>query len=424
MDKCKFCQAELEEGSLFCQSCGKKQREISNKSWSVIGIITGAVVLLGIIAFFLVGYLQGGADAPSANGDQLVFKDNYTVENSVLDSRGAEVVATLGDQQMTNSQLQIYYWTHVLDFMNAYGAYGVVDTTKGLHEQAWDETQSYQQFFLNLAFEAWEETQILCALAAENGYVLSEEIEAELQALPEQMQQMLGEEYTSVEEMLRAQLFPGITEEGYYKYVRDYYTAYGYKASLEAGLVLTDEQAETYYQEHRAGYEENGVFKVDMKANVRHILIQPEDTASEESWASCLESAQALLDQWKQGEATEDSFAALAIEYSADGGSAADGGLYTDITPSTGFVPTFLNWTINPARQVGDTDIVQSDYGYHIMYYVSGEPMESEGDPQWKQVVQEDYATESLQAMIAEGLERWPMKVNEDKIVLGYVSLG
>lgn len=365
-------------------------------------------------------------DAPGATPDASVYdtllqKTNYTVDNTALDEKGALTVATIGDGKMDNAQLQIYYWTSVYNFLNRYGAYGAVDTTKDLQEQAFNDTMNYQQYFLDAALKTWEETQVLCFLAKENGYQLPEELQAELALLPQQLQEMLGEDYATVEEMLRDQLFPGITEEGYLKYVNDYYIGYNYLLSLEESFAPTDADIEAYYEQHREGYEENGIFMTDMKANVRHILLEPEDTTSQEAWEVCLENAQALLEQWKQGEATEDSFAALANEHTADVGSSTNGGLYTDVTPSTNFVPSFLYWTINPNRQTGDTDIVQSDYGYHIMYYVSGEPME--GESSWKQVAKSDIITENTQAIINAGYEKWPLEINAENIALGYINL-
>ena len=38
---------------------------------------------------------------------------------------------------------------------------------------------------------------------------------------------------------------------------------------------------------------------------------------------------------------------------------------------------SFRDWALDPSRQPGDTGLVQSDYGWHIMYYVA------DGDPAW-----------------------------------------
>ena len=112
-------------------------------------------------------------------------------------------------------------------------------------------------------------------------------------------------------------------------------------------------------------------------ANIRHILVKFEGgsydsttgltTYSDEEKAAAKASAEELYQQWKAGEATEESFAALANEKSDDG-DGTTGGLYTDVYPGQ-MVANFNDWCFAEDRKVGDTGIVESDYGYHIMFY-------------------------------------------------------
>ena len=100
--------------------------------------------------------------------------------------------------------------------------------------------------------------------------------------------------------------------------------------------------------------------------NVRHILISVSDTTDEEAMAEAQAKAEDILAQFEAGEQTEDAFAALAQENSADNAEA--GGLYENIYPGQK-VDAFNDWCYDPARQVGDTGIVQTNYGYHVMYF-------------------------------------------------------
>ena len=111
--------------------------------------------------------------------------------------------------------------------------------------------------------------------------------------------------------------------------------------------------------------------------NVRHILTSFEGgttdddgntTYSDEDKAAAKEAAEAIYEEWKSGDATEDSFAALANEKSDDG-DGTTGGLYENIYPGQ-MVTAFNDWCFDEARQAGDTGIVETEYGYHIMYYV------------------------------------------------------
>ena len=102
--------------------------------------------------------------------------------------------------------------------------------------------------------------------------------------------------------------------------------------------------------------------------NVRHILVDEtnlegvEDPTDEDIRAK----AEEILASW---DGTEDGFAALANEYSQDVGSNTTGGLYADVLPGQ-MVTNFNDWCFDATRSPGDTGIVESDYGYHIMYYV------------------------------------------------------
>ncbi len=112
-------------------------------------------------------------------------------------------------------------------------------------------------------------------------------------------------------------------------------------------------------------------------ANVRHVLIPFEGgtydantgstTYSAEEKAKAMVEAEELLASWKEGKATEETFAELANTKSADS-DGTDGGLYTDIYPGQ-MVENFENWCFEEGRQAGDTGIVESPYGYHIMFY-------------------------------------------------------
>lgn len=111
--------------------------------------------------------------------------------------------------------------------------------------------------------------------------------------------------------------------------------------------------------------------------NARHILIKFEGgtkgangtvTYTDEEKAATKAKAEAILADWQAGEATEESFGKLATEKTQDTGSAANGGLYENIYPNQ-MVAGFNNWCFDSARQPGDTGIVETEFGYHIMYF-------------------------------------------------------
>lgn len=133
--------------------------------------------------------------------------------------------------------------------------------------------------------------------------------------------------------------------------------------------------------------------------NVRHILISPlseEDQqdsskkatdASAKEWKAAKKKAEKILAEYKKGDKTAESFSELAKENSTDS-NASDGGLYENVTPNQ-MVPTFNAWCFDSSRKAGDTGIVKTEYGYHIMYF------EGRGDfAVWKYTAQQALASE------------------------------
>ena len=115
--------------------------------------------------------------------------------------------------------------------------------------------------------------------------------------------------------------------------------------------------------------------------NVRHLLVaftggtteNGTTTYSDEEKAKAKSEAENLLAQYLDGEKTEEAFTALLREHTDDIGSdgtANNDGLYENIHLTSGYVENFLNWANDASRTVGETGIIETEYGYHIMYYV------------------------------------------------------
>ncbi len=116
--------------------------------------------------------------------------------------------------------------------------------------------------------------------------------------------------------------------------------------------------------------------------NVRHILVTPEVEEHDESdesiddaaiHAAADEAAKAkaeeILNEWLAGDKTEDSFAKLATEKAS---SYIAGEKFEQVTKGY-MVEEFDSWIFDSARKPGDCDIVKTDYGYHLIYFVGAD---------------------------------------------------
>lgn len=102
---------------------------------------------------------------------------------------------------------------------------------------------------------------------------------------------------------------------------------------------------------------------------------EAQEQAKEDAKAAAKVKAEQILKDWKDGDATEDSFAELAETYSDDTGSNTNGGLYEAVKEGQ-MVTNFNDWCFDASRKPGDTGIVESDYGYHIIYFVGDDAEE------------------------------------------------
>lgn len=406
----------------------------------IVGVVAALTLLLstavvvwwsiaGVDSFDEGMALMGEAFKPREN--DVYYKKTYSVSNKKLEKKRDKVVATIGDHTLTNSQLQVYYWTEVYDFLqdNGYQAvYYGLDFTQPLDEQSCPLGDgTWQQYFLRRALNTWHTNQAMALLAEKNGIVLEKEYQDDLVNMRGNLTQAaISAGFTSIDAMLQKDFGAITTYDDYYSYIALRYSASGYFAEKYNAFDVSEEKLENYFTRNEAALKEDGITKDSGDvADVRHILIPvtggKEDANgymvySDEEWEACRKEAQELLDDWLAGDADEDSFAELAQKHSQDEGSRDNGGLYRSITKKSGFVKEFLDWTLDETREVGDYGLIRTEYGYHIMYFVGSEA-------QWLRESREGLRAELSEDVWEAAREQYPMEVKYKDIVLAEVDL-
>ena len=154
--------------------------------------------------------------------------------------------------------------------------------------------------------------------------------------------------------------------------------------------------------------------------DVRHILIQFDTTTDGSSNTVALTSAekeayyqqaQAIYNQFLENP-TEENFATLANNNSDDTGSNTNGGLYEDVHVGD-MVTAFNDWCFDPNRKPGDSGIIETNYGYHVMYYVGNDNEET-----WKSTVRSTLASDALSAFDDEIVNGETYKINESDLMI------
>lgn len=467
---CKNCGELLEEGQFVCPSCGENNEKKPKKKLSKKAKIS--IIAVSVVVALLLGTVAAGLILINPWQEKVEERGNYTVSDFWANAAHDTVVATMGDYELTNGRLQVFYWMQIYDLVNyyveQYGDYAVyylgIDLEKPLSEQIYKEEtgMTWEQYFLEDAFYAWHRYQALAIDAKNAGYKLPADYQksfAEMEASMEKSAKQEG--YESVDAMLQADLGKSVTFEDYYYYMEVYYTGNLYFSELTSKLEFTDAELEAFYEENKESLAQYGITKdsgnlVDFRnilvkpvsskdangnsvitdeawetclgkaqdimetlqgtdlseeifaslakiksedknsasngglyryagkndlalVDVRHILIMPKGGTKDENnkvvysdaeWEACRVAAQALLDQYLAGEKTEEAFGELANKHSEDkGGKVTDGGIYRDV--STGeMVKPFEEWIFDASRKPGDTGLVKTEYGYHVMYFV------------------------------------------------------
>ena len=278
------------------------------------------------------------------------------------------------------------------------------------------DTYTFHQFLFQARVSTTDDAGNTIEMTEEETAAALEEEKAAQKALAEELLAKLeaGEKAEDLAEEYADQLYSSVLNRAYVgSTVKTQSVAYGDwvldDARRSGDTTLAEYDGGTVYNYYVVQYVGRELVTTPT-ADVRHILVAAEqdEGASEptqEQYDAAYEKAEELLEQWKSGEATEDSFAALAVENSADTGSAANGGLISDISTASTYVDTFKDWALDASRQAGDTGIVQntgsSVKGWHIMYYVAS------GDPIWKETTAAALANQDYNDLVAKASEGW-----------------
>lgn len=141
--------------------------------------------------------------------------------------------------------------------------------------------------------------------------------------------------------------------------------------------------------------------------NVRHIMLSPSSYDTDEAARN---KAAEILSEYLNGEQTAEAFGKLAEKYSDDSSSNTNGGLYENVDKNDFNDASFNEWIYDPARVEGDTGIVSTSSGYHVMYYAG------ETSPKWQLEVETALMNNAYDQKIKDLKEEFSYTINKDNI--------
>lgn len=381
--------------------------------------------------------------APTApadgNPNDVTCKGTYTVQTP-----DSAVVATLGDWKLTNSLLQAYYWAAVAAYPEEVDAAPDFSQPLDVQQCPVDGVNSWQQFFLQQALDAWHRDAALIQMGTDEGtptieayqpdqekhekylvepaaidyfygyysksYKPNEIHQAFLDNLPQTLDAIAKENGQSGLEAMAAD-FAGVSGDVLTEYAETVNRAYMYFTERCYYIDPTEDEIAQFRQEHPNS-------AAGVSVDIRHLLVVPEGevaddgtvTATEDSWHNAEIKAKAFLSQFNASP-NDVNFAKLANVNSADRGSALNGGLYQNLLPGD-LADPLDSWCFAPERQAGDVELIRSQCGYHVVYIHAINELGQE------QARQELVAQQASQ-LVQEAVQKYPVKFSFDKIQLG-----
>ena len=393
---------------------------------------------------------------PDGNPDDVTCKGTYSSSNLDVLSNAHNVVATVGEAQLTNVQLQIYYWMAV----NTYRAENheiAPDWDVNLDEQLCElagSTISWQHYFLQSALDTWHRYQAAVTLSentvfeTEEAYAIDEKkhkeniseetayldvlygynsaysIDPQHQAHLDQLEDMLEHQaetagYESLSDLVKEMAGMGTTPEYLVNYADLANKGYMFFSTLSYYAAAGKSDVTAYYEANAQRYTEAGITADGSKSvTIRHILIAPENgtvnedgtvTYTDSAWKSAQTTANSLLTKYKKYN-TEVYFGELAYNNSDDLATYKSGGIYENLQDGqlTGELNT---WCFSSERQPGDAAVVKSDAGYHVVYFQSA-------TERWYAEAEKDLKNQMLCDILNGAMETYPMAVDYSSIFL------
>ena len=341
-----------------------------------LSVILSLVLILSCASF---SYAEEAA-APLSAEEISAMIENGTLDLNLVTLRDFYTKTTavsIGDRSISPALLNYSYITQYYSFLTQYGAYAAnfgLNTSLGvtsLMGQACPMLNggTWMDYFLSAAIDSLLMNTALSRYAEENGITLTdEEKETALSGLDTIEQTATDNGFESADAFLEATYGYGASVDLLTAFSLEFALATKAYQQLNDSITVTDEEVRT---EHPT-------------IAVRHILTKAEadenGVYTDEAKDAAKARAEEIYNEWLAGDATEESFAALAEQYSEDTGSSSNGGLYDSVSQGQ-MVPEFDAFCFDESRAPGDTGIVYGESGsyagYHVMYFVGEGDLET-----------------------------------------------
>lgn len=290
------------------------------------------------------------------------------VYNSGILERNKTAV-TIGGENYNVAQASYYYHSAYQNFVNSQNGYyavafGMLDTSKPLKDQSYDDTQSWDDYFKGVAVENMQFVHAAKKAAQEANVTLGdEEMEAYNNTINSLKDAAKSNGY-GYKAYVAAVYGSTVTPSIYEACVKDYLLANKFATDHYDGLSYTDDEIETYYNENKNSYDlVDGILVTlsgtpEAKTDADGNAVAATDEEKAEAMKKAKEAAEDILKAYKDGKDIEP----MATEANAGYSESAEM-TYTD--------SLYGNWFFDESRRAGDAEVLENESGssYYVVVY-------------------------------------------------------
>ena len=275
--------------------------------------------------------------------------------------------------EYTQEELDAYYDEHA-DELDAFtfsyylvSAEKVETTETVTDEETGEETEETTEAVTDETMAEAKETAERILEAAENG------LEQQAMSFAEAVTEVMGEDASATEYENTLGVYS-------VSYVADPVSEWVVDAArAEGDMTVIESEGSGYYVVYYGGRSDNSDYNA---VSFRHILINADDENDDGEYSTeelglAEDAINEIYDEWKNGDATEESFAELANANSEDSGSNTNGGLYEHVGKNS-MVDVVNDFIFDPDTKPGDTTVVLNEgsyTGWHLIYFVGTDEM-------------------------------------------------
>ena len=280
----------------------------------------------------------------------------------------------IGDSKYTTSDFNYeyfnaYYNTYT-NMQNSYGSYAsmFLNPQEPLDKQMYSDTQTWDDYFEEQAIEHLKQMTILNDMADAENWELSAAQKSEIEANIDSLKTAAASNnYGDYRAYIRALYGKGVTEDRLRSLLQKSYRATYYSQFIgeRTMAAFTDEELDDYYDSVCNDYDL--VSFMAYTASAEDAIDAGIDT--ETAMAEAKTVADEILSARDQATFAEAVYQ-FAPESEKSQYAKEDACLHRFAAPAGISNPEWRSWLTDPARQAGDTTIVEFSTGYHVLLFL------------------------------------------------------